>query len=573
MAATAFARTKLAVMGMATATAAVMALGPASPVAAAATNIDQDVYTTGPLAGVLAGLGLTSIGPIPVTNVGGEDITLTLQLVGPVDNNPQALYDTVNGLDFVKRGLPNLVTGAYTYDRVVCTTGGTCATPNEFPALLGIGTGANNLVQAYRDEIASVQGSTPDGFTPFAAPGKEKQSWPIPCGGINPNNCPLVQPTNQTNQALLFLRSWYRPNGGIVSRFGPLLNLFGVDTTVPDAGVYASDNSATPGIKLNTATLDLTWAYDPLSDFPETFNPFSLLNTAFAALPTNLLGGVEIEGLDAVAAGLNIAGTLGIVNRVSLGLLPISDGKAWYGTLLPKDLPILEPLRLPSRIINALAGALGFNLNLGTPLADALQPAFKILVNTGYTDVITPDKLDTCATDCGTADAKTYADLGYTAYDRSFLTSGDYTPFLSQAPLTPQEWLQVPGDVVKALIGGFTDEIKHIFGGAAAVNSVPSSVSASLKDSATQAISPTTSSESPDPTPVTAPADDTTPADTSAVRVAKGSAAVNSPTRDANKATPHRTRGSASDNAGGGKHSKKDSPSRAAPSRSAKPAA
>lgn len=63
-----------------------------------------------------------------------------------------------------------------------------------------------------------------------------------------------------------------------------------------------------------------------------------------------------------------------------------------------------------------------------------------------------------------------------------------------------QEWLQVPGDVVKALIGGFTDDIKQIFGGAAAVNSVPSSVSASLRGPAVQAVSPTTSSVAPDPT-------------------------------------------------------------------------
>ena len=143
-------------------------------------------------------------------------------------------------------------------------------------------------------------------------------------------------------------------------------------------------------------------------------------------------------------------------------------------------------------------------MKLGTPLADALQPAFKILVNTGYTDVITPDELNDCATGCGVGETpKTYADLGYTAYDRSFLTSGDYTTFLSQAPLTPQEWLQVPGDVVKALIGGFTDEIKKIFGGTTPpVGSVPSSVSASLRGSpAVQAISPATPSENQDPDP------------------------------------------------------------------------
>ena len=33
-------------------------------------------------------------------------------------------------------------------------------------------------------------------------------------------------------------------------------------------------------------------------------------------------------------------------------------------------------------ILNVIAGALGFDLNFGTPLADALQLALKILVNT-----------------------------------------------------------------------------------------------------------------------------------------------------------------------------------------------
>lgn len=435
--------TKVAVLGAATVTGAALALGPTVPTAIAdeptptAVDILQDVYTTGPLAGILAAIGVTSIGPITVANVDGiGDINLTLVLDGPVDNDPQALYDTVNNLGFLKRGLQNLITGAFTYDRVVCTTGGTCSTPNEFPATLGVGTGAVSLVQAYRNEIASVQGNTPAGYDPFVAPDKERQTRP-PCLQINPNNCPLVQPTNMTSQALLFVRNLLRPNGGIMSRFGPVLNLFGVDTTIPGAGVYTSDNSSTPGIRLNTATLDLTWAYDPLSDFPATLNPFSLLNTAFAALPTNLLGGVELQGVDLTTAGLNIAGTLGILNRLSAGILPITDGQAWYGTLLPNDLPLLEPLRLPVRIINAVSNALGIPLNLGTPLADALQPALTILVNTGYTDVQTP-------TDNG-------------LYTRSFTTSDVYTPFLSQAPLTAQEWAQVPGDVLRALVVGFQD--------------------------------------------------------------------------------------------------------------------
>ena len=292
-------------------------------------------------------------------------------------------------------------------------------------------------MQAYRDEIASVQGNTPSGFSSFLPGPVEKQTIASGCGSIlNPNNCPNVQATNVTNQALLFVENPLRPNGGIETRFAPILNLFGIDTTVPDAGVYTSTPSVNPpgtGIKINTATLDLTWAYDPLSDFPETLNPFALANTVLAALPTNLLGGVQLEGLDTTEAGLNIAGTLGIINRlIGLG---VSTGEAFYGTLLPNDLPLLEPLRLPVRLINAISNALGHPLDLGTPLADALQPALSILVNTGYTDVVTPDQGGT--------------------YNRTFTTSGDYVPFLSQAPLTPAQWLAVPRNVITALIYGF----------------------------------------------------------------------------------------------------------------------
>ena len=56
----------------------------------------------------------------------------------------------------------------------------------------------------------------------------------------------------------------------------------------------------------------------------------------------------------------------------------------------------------------------------GNPFAEALAPAMKILVNTGYTDVLAPDKLNQCATACGTVNAQTWAQLGYMDYDRTF---------------------------------------------------------------------------------------------------------------------------------------------------------
>jgi hypothetical protein len=397
---------KIAVVGAAVATAATVAVG-AAP-SASALDVNQQVYTAGPLLNLLPLLGIDTI-PISLGNLPVVGETTLILDFAPIGYDSQNIYNTINALPFAKRGAFSSI-----YDRVI---GAPADPPTQFPAVLGSGIGTRNLVESYRAQISSVSGNTPPGYTPFQ---------PVP--GANPT---------QTNQALLYLRNPLRPNGGIDARFAPILNLFGVDTTLPAAGV----NTGT-GLKLNTATLDVTWAYDLFSDFPVTLNPFSLVNSLLTFLPVNLAGGVSLKGLDATAAGLNVASVLGIINRLSGGIAGVDDGQAFYGTLLPNDLPILEPLRLPSRLINAV-----FGTDLGTPFADALQPAFTILVNTGYSDVVTPADI---------AADPTLADT-YQPYDRTFLTSATPEPFLSVNPLTPAEWLQVPGDVVRALFTGFGD--------------------------------------------------------------------------------------------------------------------
>ena len=397
---------KIAVVGAAVATAATVAVG-AAP-SASALDVNQQVYTAGPLLNLLPLLGVDTI-PISLGNLPVVGETTLILDFAPIGYDSQNIYNTINALPFAKRGAFSSI-----YDRVI---GAPADPPTQFPAVLGSGIGTRNLVDSYRAQISSVNGNTPPGYTPFQ---------PVP--GANPT---------QTNQALLYLRNPLRPNGGIDARFAPILNLFGVDTTLPAAGV----NTGT-GLKLNTATLDVTWAYDLFSDFPVTLNPFSLVNSLLTFLPVNLAGGVSLKGLDATAAGVNVASVLGIINRLSGGIAGVDDGQAFYGTLLPNDLPILEPLRLPSRLINAV-----FGTDLGTPFADALQPAFTILVNTGYSDVVTPADI---------AADPTLADT-YQPYDRTFLTSATPEPFLSVNPLTPAEWLQVPGDVVRALFTGFGD--------------------------------------------------------------------------------------------------------------------
>ena len=408
---------KLAVMGAAVATAATVAVGSAPP--ASALDINQQVYTAGPLLNLLPLLGVDTI-PISLGTLPGVgDTTLILDLA-PIEYDTPNIYNTVNALPFSQRsGLGNPP-----YDRVF---GAPVDPPSQFPAVLGSGIGTLNTIKSYRAQISSIGGTTPPGYTPY-------QPVPGSSGTI-------------TNQALLYLRNPLRPNGGIGPRFGSLLSLFGLDSSLPDVGEIPGDS----GMGLNTATLDVTWAYDLFSDFPVTLNPFSLVNSLLTVLPVNLAGGVSLQALNLTDAGLNIAGTLGILRRIAF--LPIAAGQAWYGTLLPNDLPILEPLRFPSRLINAVTG-----LNLGTPLADALQPAAKILVNIGYSDVVTPAEI---------AADPTLAET-YQPYDRTFLTSATTEPFLSVNPLTPAEWLQVPGDVVKALIGGFVSVFAPGLAGGAA---------------------------------------------------------------------------------------------------------
>jgi hypothetical protein len=184
-----------------------------------------------------------------------------------------------------------------------------------------------------------------------------------------------------------------------------------------------------PGVDLNTTTVDVTWAYDALSDFPVTPDPFSIANSIAASIfVTNLLGGVQLKG-DPTDDALRNAGA--VLTGGLAGLAP--TGQAFYITADPNDLALLEPLRLPVRIINAVTGS-----HLDTPHANAIQPAIKILVDIGYPDVVrNPD---------GT-------------YYRTFATAGQPTPFLSVLPLgSPAAYLMVPGDDVRALIKGFEDQ-------------------------------------------------------------------------------------------------------------------
>ena len=372
--------------------------GPAAPATA---DVDFGAVTTGPLFAIAQAIGYTTI-PIPDVDVIGT-ITIHTSWERSV---PAVLAEAVDAAGF---GGYNPIGASFKRQ-----PGGTLGST----ILAGTGFSAYDAGLAYEALLASAGGNTPPGYPALQPAGKVGSLSGAPC--TSGPGC--VQATNITNLAVLQVNNPGTPNGGLYARFAPILNLFGVQA-VSAGGASARST----GVGLNAATIGIALGYNALSDFPETPNPFSLINSLLAAaLPTHLLGGGTLQGAseDLLYARL---GALASLNVPSTS----------YSTFLPTDLPLLEPLRLPARLINTVLGTVGVSVSVPTPLADALQPALQILVNTGYTDVQTPAEGGT--------------------YNRTFKSSGELVPFASQAVLSPQEWLQVPGDVVRALVVGFQD--------------------------------------------------------------------------------------------------------------------
>lgn len=394
---------KAALIGGAAATAVAMTMGTlAAPTAPTANALTLDTTTTGPLLWLVNALGIDSytFDNIPVVG----SITLAFDWN---EADPHGLYDVLNSSTF---GGFNPINYSFTRPNAL-------ATSPTGPLLVASGTGVPAALQTYQAMLASANGNTPAGYTPLVARGNVNISGQSCTSGFT-----CAQGYNVTNLPIALVRNPETPNGGLYSRFAPIFNLFGMNPVSPTAG-----SGGSVGIRFNGAFVNVALGYDMLSDFPETLNPFSLANSFMASvLPTYLLGGAELKGTDLPT----IEGNL-------IALLTLGTPSTSYSTLVSPDLPLLEPLRLPSRILNAVFKQVGIPITLGTPLADALQPALTILVNTGYTDVQTPSEGGT--------------------YNRTYDQSGQFIPFLSQATLTPKEWAAVPGDVVKALVTGFRD--------------------------------------------------------------------------------------------------------------------
>ncbi len=486
------------------AAAAAMTLGLAAapsalPQANAALEADitwDPVYTAGTLAGLLnfvsgvlpgtdialGDIGAFHTGPPPNIEA-GFSTSYTVPLV-------DITVDIKVQLDLILRYLKNISYGLQAGTADLYNTMGAIPAPKcsgsyasncRYDFMLGTSEATLQLAEAYRAQINAVTtGETPAGYIPFeAAPDSTKD-----------------KPT-ATQQVLAFLQNPLRPNGGFNSRFPDITKALGLDPTMPAAGKYASADGR---VTLNTSTLDATWAYDPNADFPEVFNLTAITNSLLAALPLNLLGGLETFVLADSAGkevtvtdlGLNLAGILQLGPIPIIGTLPPGTGKAYYATLVPNELPLLTPVRLPGTLINLGLNALGSPYLLGNPFADAIEPALKILVNIAYPDVVTP-------TEGGT-------------YNRTFLTSGVETPFGSVEPLTPEEKAAVPSDVWNALKDGVQAQLAKPFWGilvpntgtqSAATTPAPVQTAAAVKAAAATA-APVTSPVAA--APVSAPA-------------------------------------------------------------------
>jgi len=449
--------------------AAAMAVGLAGAPAAQAIDVNvtwYPTYTSGALADILNLVGNLipgqdlqlnenfSFSSGPPQSVG---LSITAEVAGISANVIAAL--NLKNIPGNAKNLYNTVAG--TPQQGGCTSSDKQSTC-RYILQLATSQAVMNLVDAYRNEISSVKGNTPAGLIPF---------------GAGPN-ATATQPA-QTNQAFILLQNALRPNGGIAARFPDISKALGINPDMPAAGKITSPDKK---IALNTTTLDLTWAYDPIGDFPAVFNPTAILNSAMAGLPLNIIDGLAaepIQGDSLKDIGLNLGAVLQFPGVPVLGTLGLEDGKAFYSTLVPNLMPILVPSALPGTIINFGLKALGSPFLLGNPFVNVLNPVMKILVNTGYTDVLSPTKLNTCAQDCYTANPKSWAALGYSAYDRTFgfnpatnpatpntvASASTPTPFGSVQPLTPEEQRAVPGDAWNAFTGAFKAEIaKPYFG-------------------------------------------------------------------------------------------------------------
>lgn len=328
---------------------------------------------------------------------------------------PSDVYDAVNGLTYTTDALAQLlgVREGSVIDKIVDWLVGNAPILNQRRAvILSESLGGLTTSLAYQDMIDAVQ--------------SDDAGWKV---GV-------------TGQWLIMVNNVSRPGGGLFALATPFTNLFGVDLTTPDAGSYTNPDKTKV---LNTSILDITWAYNPLSDAPTTLNPLAWANSAAAGvfltyllpdednnignhvLPKLIAGiadGVKVMVDPTGGQGTSLIPGLGdLLDSLDIQLLDF-PGKATYITYDSGNLPLLEPFRMAPHLLNLVPG-----VDIPTPLTDSVEDALRKLVNMGYQDV-NPNTLE-----------RTYAEAGQQAH-------------LWHSPLTPTQQLAAGEIVFDALIDG-----------------------------------------------------------------------------------------------------------------------
>jgi len=381
------------------------------------------------------------------------DLLELLDTISPVEAGikgplPGDVYDAVNGLDYTASGLLDMLAGPVrpiigdsfwnrlrnAIDRVIERA----PILNQRRAIIfSESLGGLTTALAYRDMINAVQSNSDE--------------WGI---GV-------------TGQWLIFFNNPSRPGGGLFALATPFTNLLGLNLSTPPAGSYTNEEANGGDITkvLNTSILDITWAYNILSDAPTTANPLAWANAATGSvfltylLPSddnNLLRHVAPRLLLGIADGgkvlLDPTGGQGlellpfwdeIVDLADaidfLGWLKLSDkleeiadlskfpGTGTYITYDSGNLPLLEPFRVMPHLLNLIPGTY-----IPTPLTDSIEDALRMMVNMGYQDV-DPDTLE-----------------------RGF-DMADQQAYFYDNPLTPTQQLAAQQKIFNALVDGIQE--------------------------------------------------------------------------------------------------------------------
>lgn len=406
------------------------------------------IYGVGPVFWAAQLLGLTPDNVIKAAAglLGGTEMAATvtqllniLEAVSPIEAGikgplPSDVYNAVNGLKYTATGVVEMLG----LDDVPLIKSAVDKLVKVAPILnqrrsiiLSESLGGLTTSLAYRDMIEAVTSDSSD--------------WKV---GV-------------TGQWLIFVNNPSRPGGGLFALATPFTNLFGLNLTTPDAGSYTNADMTKV---LNTSIMDITWAYNPLSDVPTTLNPLSWANSAAAGvfltylipgednnigdhvIPQLLVGmidGAKVmldptggQGLALVPGWNDFVKAVRAIDFLDIGIADAVDdltnatkfpGTATYITYDSGNLPLLEPFRVAPHLLNLVPG-----VDIPTPLTDSIEPALRKLVNMGYQDV-NPANLE-----------RTFNEAGEQAY-------------LWHSPLTPTQQLAATQIVFDALIDGIQD--------------------------------------------------------------------------------------------------------------------